>query len=151
MGISRTAEKLPGSSGDRKGNPEGTWGYMAPEVVEYAQQIRAAKLAEAMATEGEKVEKKAAVEETHKTYDDRITNSADLWSVGCVIFATLTGHSPYPDNKLVATDGGFPRDMLEYNEVSDLGIEFIMSLVKVVSKERLSAGAALEHKWLLGA
>lgn len=151
MGISRIAGNLSEFSEDQTDNPVGTWGYMAPEVVKYVQKVLAAKSAAAAATKAEADIKREAVQTTHKKYDDRITNSADLWSVGCVIFATLTGHSPYPDDKLVVNDNDFPREMLEYNEVSDLGIQFIMQLVKVASEERMSAEVALDHPWLLGA
>lgn len=78
---------------------------------------------------------------------------ADIWSLGCVIFATLTGRSPYNSDKLpkpYGNDGAFPSDLLEYHEVSELGIEFIKSLVRVDSKARPTAQSALGHRWLLG-
>lgn len=81
MGISRTAERLPESGDDRKGNPEESWGYMAPVVIVYVQRVHAAKR-EAEAVTGDKNGlKKEVVEKTHRTYGDRITKSVDIWSV----------------------------------------------------------------------
>lgn len=122
MGISQLA-KSPSSAGTR--------GYTAPEVV-YGD-----------------------VPDTNLSEYDRehFRFSSDIWSVGCVIFATLTGMSPYPTDNLIPKDdrnnNAFRRDLLEYLEVSALGIEFIQSLVEVDWVKRPTARMALEHRWLL--
>lgn len=85
--------------------------------------------------------------------DDGYGLKADIWSLGCVIFATLTGRSPYISEKLpkpTGNDDAFPSDLLQYHEVSELGIQFIKGLVKVDPNARPSAKMALTHRWLLG-
>lgn len=78
---------------------------------------------------------------------------SDIWSVGCVIFATLAGISPYPAADLLpkpdATADPFPTDWLEFQGVSALGVELIQSLVQVDWKKRPTATMALQHRWLL--
>lgn len=78
----------------------------------------------------------------------------DIWSLGCVIFATLTGESPYPTPedlpKPTGDDTGFPTKQLELNGVSALGIKFIKGLVQVKADMRPTANRALDDRWLLG-
>lgn len=78
----------------------------------------------------------------------------DIWSLGCVIFATLAGESPYPTPeelpKPTGDDARFPTKKLERNGVSVLGIEFIKGLVQVKADMRPTANKALDHRWLLG-
>lgn len=77
--------------------------------------------------------------------------AADIWSLGCVIHATMTGQSPYPTfDTLPSASGGpvtFPSARLEYNGVSKLGIEFVKYLVAVDVKTRPTAARALKHNW----
>lgn len=123
MGISQVAAK----SASRPSWAQGTRGYTAPEV--------------------------AADTGGLEQNDKRKRFSSDIWSVGCVIFATLAGISPYPmKDSLPKPDGNddaFPVDLLEYLQVSALGIEFIKSLVQVNWENRPTATMALEHRWLL--
>lgn len=79
---------------------------------------------------------------------------ADMWSLGCLMHAVLTGNSPYPtDNVLPKPDdtATFPANekALLARKVSELGIDFITKLVIIDPKERPTAKAALQHRWLL--
>ncbi|KAL0632999.1 Calcium/calmodulin-dependent protein kinase type I [Maublancomyces gigas] len=121
MGISKSI----GSIGNAR--LAGTQGYMAPEVIRRGN-------GKAISSPG----------------IDKLNYAPDMWSVGCIIFATLTGKSPYPNDTLIPeNDDRFPTDILQYNEVSELGIKFIKSLVTVDMTKRLTAKMALEDRWLL--
>lgn len=126
MGISKTIDTLSNASS------AGTQGYKAPEVIRR----------DVFLFDDEK--------KTASPVNNNLNYAPDMWSVGCVIFATLTGESPYPnDLPIPENDAGFPTDILQYHEVSELGINFIKSLVMVDSAKRMTAKTALEHRWLL--
>lgn len=147
MGISRAAGSLSDARAAPTTKQGGTWGYMAPEVVKYTRRRSVEEKYGPNASE----EEKKSVKEEHEGLHQAITVMADIWSVGCVVFAMLTGHSPSPGHKLLNDDGDFPTETLQYNEVSVLGIEFIKKLVKVRRQDRMTALQALDDRWLLGA
>lgn len=122
MGISKNI----GGRGNARS--AGTRGYMAPEVI---------------------AQRNGKTMPTPSSATDMLNYAPDLWSVGCLIFATLTGTSPYPDDIIPDNDKKFPTEILQYHEVSELGIKFIQSLVKVDRAKRMTAKMALEHRWLL--
>lgn len=83
-------------------------------------------------------------------------NKADMWSLGCLMHALFTGHSPYQTDESVPrptqTELPFPageKELLGHKKVSDLGIDFITLLVQVDPGRRPTTKVALTHRWLL--
>lgn len=82
------------------------------------------------------------------------TPEGDLFSIGAVLFNTITGLNLFP--------GAKPEIVLEYNTWLDpkqnilkhtqkLGLlcqDFLLGLVKVNKRSRFNAGQALAHPWL---
>ena len=68
----------------------------------------------------------------------------DLWAIGCLTFAILSGAPPfdYPDE--------FEYDFsnLLWGEISDTAKNFIKRLLVIEPSGRMTASEALEHPWL---
>lgn len=103
--------------------------------------------------------------------DGTYNNKVDLWSVGCVVYYLLTSLKPFSnsdddqDPDTIAryqypfwprvTRARFrnltersPGNFILVRGISDLANEFLMALIKLNPKTRLSAEEALEHRWI---
>jgi serine/threonine protein kinase len=81
------------------------------------------------------------------------TKSVDLWSVGCITVVLLTGSPPFPFSPSGQIEGNEPGDMDEvfkqprWAEASALAQNFVLALLVLDEKRRLSAKEALGHCW----
>lgn len=74
------------------------------------------------------------------------TNKCDMWSLGVVVFALLTGEMPFRkvrDIKACSINQGSEN----WSRLSDEARDFVLHLL-VLEKERMSASQSLGHKWL---
>jgi serine/threonine protein kinase len=79
------------------------------------------------------------------------TVAVDIWSLGEIVFRTLTGMQAFPKSSLGAYVKGtssFPVDVLRANGVSGEGCDILKGLMAPIPKDRLTANEALRHKWL---
>ncbi|KAK7414264.1 hypothetical protein QQX98_006861 [Neonectria punicea] len=85
----------------------------------------------------------------------RVANplSADMWCFGETVYQMLIGSpafSSYPD--LADYHKGsmaFPSEAMKKASASESAVDFIQSLMKASPGERLTAGQALEHPWMM--
>ncbi|KAL9114967.1 MAG: hypothetical protein Q9227_001210 [Pyrenula ochraceoflavens] len=81
------------------------------------------------------------------------TNKVDLWSLGCVVFKTLTGEVPFPDKRALDefchNPSTFHETLSRLKPVSVLARQFLMSLVDAEPAARLSAEVAMTAPWIL--
>jgi len=71
--------------------------------------------------------------------------AGDMWSLGVVLHAMLVGH--YPSPKLTDKTMGAYLKKSAWKSFSADCLDLMGSLLKQVSKERLSSAAALQHPW----
>jgi serine/threonine protein kinase len=83
---------------------------------------------------------------------DGHTTSVDLWALGCVVYRMVTGGLPFPTvDELYSYHFGlrdFPHQELELVNLSNAGMAFIESLVKVDPEKRATAELALKSDWI---
>jgi len=83
--------------------------------------------------------------------DGPYSTAADLWSLGAVIFQALTNQSAFQNFAELAEycfgTRKFPVNTLQTFTVSDLGQDFVTSLMLLKPKERPLADRALQHPW----
>ncbi|KAM6528853.1 hypothetical protein FALCPG4_009808 [Fusarium falciforme] len=93
-----------------------------------------------------------APEVIHIIPDQRCSVSADMWSLGCVVYKILTGTLPFPQISHLAMYchglSEFPRDPMHSCKVSDYGQDFIIKLIQARSEDRLTATSAARHPWI---
>ena len=90
------------------------------------------------------------------------TKAVDMWSLGCVTAALLTGASPFavserPGPRINTHEAVYKAaavcrlDELEYmtewQNVSPAGKEFVNSILELDESARMTAPDALEHRW----
>lgn len=104
----------------------GTEGYMAPEVL-------------------------GLVNEAQE--DSRYTNAVDVWSLGCLIYYTLTKQTPFPKyNMLRDYSRGlctYPESLLIERGVGPSGISFLGRLMSLKPEVRPEASPELITEWML--
>ncbi|CAI4233034.1 unnamed protein product [Auanema sp. JU1783] len=79
--------------------------------------------------------------------------SLDMWSVGVIIYVTLSGTFPFNEGDEIASqiqnaDFMFPTD--PWNDISPLAIDLIQRLLRVELDLRLTIEQCLAHSWLKG-
>ncbi|KJH45269.1 kinase domain protein [Dictyocaulus viviparus] len=79
--------------------------------------------------------------------------SLDMWSVGVIIYVTLSGTFPFNEGDEVADqiqNAAFMFPAEPWAEVSPTAINLIQQLLRVKIEERLTIEQCLEHEWLKG-
>ncbi|OKL63638.1 hypothetical protein UA08_00264 [Talaromyces atroroseus] len=85
------------------------------------------------------------------------TKSVDLWSVGCITVVLLIGTPPFPFSASGTPDDGEPGDLKEvfmnirWDEASTWAQSFVLSLLVLDERKRLTVREALQHSWFTNA
>uniref|UniRef100_A0A8R1XSA3 protein kinase C n=4 Tax=Onchocerca TaxID=6281 RepID=A0A8R1XSA3_ONCVO len=80
--------------------------------------------------------------------------SLDMWSVGVIIYVTLSGTFPFNDGEEIAEqiqNAAFMFPAEPWKQISREAIDLIQRLLKVKIEERLSIDECIKHEWLDGA
>lgn len=88
----------------------------------------------------------------------RYDHAVDIWSLGGVLFYTLTGSPPYPVNSGISHSELLHKIMstqlnttpLRKAGVSEEGIDFLSSMLQKRPNERATIQNLIEHPWLAG-
>ncbi|KAK6057214.1 kinase domain protein [Cooperia oncophora] len=79
--------------------------------------------------------------------------SLDMWSVGVIIYVTLSGTFPFNEGEEIADqiqNAAFMFPAEPWAEVSPAAIDLIQRLLRVKIEERLTIEQCLAHEWLKG-
>lgn len=77
--------------------------------------------------------------------------SLDLWSVGVIIYVTLSGTFPFNEDEEIhdqIENAAFMYPSRPWKEISNEAINLINCLLAVEARKRYSAAKALNHSWL---
>uniref|UniRef100_A0A915C9X9 protein kinase C n=1 Tax=Parascaris univalens TaxID=6257 RepID=A0A915C9X9_PARUN len=80
--------------------------------------------------------------------------SLDMWSVGVIIYVTLSGTFPFNDGEEISEqiqNAAFMFPAEPWKEISRSAIDLIQRLLKVEIEERLTIDECMAHEWLQGA
>lgn len=108
----------------------GTFGYMAPEVF-------------------------GLLEYTNESSRYTYSSAVDMWSLGCLVYSVLTGHSPFPGSSYLPLGdyvngrSGFPESPLLEKGVSLAGRSFIFKLMCPWPEKRPKATVSLLDDWII--
>ncbi|KAJ5366512.1 Tetratricopeptide-like helical [Penicillium brevicompactum] len=83
---------------------------------------------------------------------DRGTDYAcDIWALGAVIHEILTKKPAFANDELFSvyrTQQRFPDTMLIDAGVSQMGVDFVVALMRLLPNDRLSAAVAMSNPWI---
>ncbi|KAK2756397.1 hypothetical protein FQN54_005289 [Arachnomyces sp. PD_36] len=78
--------------------------------------------------------------------------AVDIWALGEIVFEMLTKQPTFKDlgllSNYITKPEAFPSDVLLSAQVSQLGIEFILSHMQPNPEDRITAENALLHQWI---
>ena len=85
-----------------------------------------------------------------KQYNEKI----DCWSTGVIVYILLCGYPPFygeTDQEIYSMikDGEFEFDSPSWDCISNSAKDFIVRLIEVNPRKRISASEALSHEWIL--
>ncbi len=91
--------------------------------------------------------------ETSKNEDEFYTPACDMWSVGVILFALLSGYSPFDDEDEGVLyrnirNGIYHLEPGVWDFISDPAKSLVAALLETDPNRRLSAEQALAHEWL---
>lgn len=82
---------------------------------------------------------------SHQTYG----RSVDIWSVGILAYEFMNGSPPFESNTQEQTFERINSLNLTYPEhMSDSAKDFVSSILKINTSERLTLHQMLEHPWI---
>uniref|UniRef100_A0A914UV16 protein kinase C n=1 Tax=Plectus sambesii TaxID=2011161 RepID=A0A914UV16_9BILA len=79
--------------------------------------------------------------------------SLDMWSVGVIIYVTLSGTFPFNDGEEIADqiqNAAFMFPQEPWGDISRKAVDLISRLLKVQIEERLNIEECVAHEWLQG-
>jgi len=76
------------------------------------------------------------------------TSQCDLWSMGVLVFALLSGRMPFHAEISSIKKGEYDCSNEYWWNVSSVAVDFVKALLVVDPAKRLTAREALEHRWL---
>ncbi|KAI0212918.1 Serine/threonine-protein kinase D3 [Lamellibrachia satsuma] len=77
--------------------------------------------------------------------------SLDMWSVGVIIYVSLSGTFPFNEDEEIADqiqNAAFMYPPTPWNEISPEAVDLIRRLLKVNMNSRLSVTQAFHHRWI---
>jgi serine/threonine protein kinase len=91
--------------------------------------------------------------ETSKNEDECYSTACDMWSVGVILFALLSGYSPFDDEDESVLyqnirNGIYHLEPGVWDFISNPAKSLVAGLLETDPNERLSAEQALAHEWL---
>ena len=94
--------------------------------------------------------------ETSKNEDECYSTACDMWSVGVILFALLSGYSPFDDEDESVLyqnirNGIYHLEPGVWDFISNPAKSLVAGLLETDPNERLSAEQALAHEWLRAA
>ncbi|KAL9047360.1 MAG: hypothetical protein Q9214_000044 [Letrouitia sp. 1 TL-2023] len=105
---------------------KGTLAYMAPELLGFIN--------------------------SSKKSDSRNAQAADMWALGGIAFQMLTKKPTFRDVSLLSTyvqsPDSFPSALLRAHDVSEMGIDFITSIMHPNPEDRQTTARALLQPWM---
>jgi serine/threonine protein kinase len=76
--------------------------------------------------------------------------ASDLFQIGCILYALLSGTSPFRSNLMHSVEGNYhPMTGDAWKEISKEAKDLVHCLLKKDPKERISGAEILRHPWIL--
>ncbi|KAN0067515.1 WD40-repeat-containing domain protein [Elaphomyces granulatus] len=90
--------------------------------------------------------------ELHGFTEKGSPNAVDIWAVGEIAFQMLTKRPTFKHLGLLSVyvnkPETFPSNLLLAAQVSQPGVQFILSIMHPIPSDRITAGSALRHRWM---
>src|SRR6266536_830730 len=81
--------------------------------------------------------------------DSGYTNAIDVWPLGCIAYWVMALKLPLPNRQSLSSFSAgriqFPSAELQKNQVSDLGVEFVISIMQLQPIELPTTASTIEN------